>query len=87
MLFIRCLVIVLMKFLHFHPRNRFRKPITSLQCQTFEESWISDASRKKWGWVLNTFEQWLAERNYVISNNSHSGEPLINTSLEEMPDE
>ena len=37
--------------------------------------------------MLNTFEQWRAERNDAISNDSYSGEPLINTSLQEMFDE
>ena len=38
--------------------GRFRAPISSDECRRFEDSWVSDASRRKWNWVLNIFEEW-----------------------------
>ncbi|CAB4023344.1 Hypothetical predicted protein, partial [Paramuricea clavata] len=69
--------------------KRFRKPITSSKCERFGQSWTSEASRKKWRWVLRTFEKWRAARNHAVSSNneSYDDEPLVNTSLEEMSDE
>ena len=37
--------------------------------------------------MLKTFEQWRAERNHVISNDSYCGELLMNAPLEEMSDD
>ena len=74
-------------FYHFHPGYRFRKPITTFECETFGQSWISNASLRKWDWALKTFEQWRADRNHSISNNSYSGEPLMNARLEDMSED
>ncbi|XP_067022856.1 uncharacterized protein [Acropora muricata] len=38
--------------------GRFRAPISSDECRRFEDSWVSDAGRRKWNWVLNIFEEW-----------------------------
>ena len=55
----------------------------------FEKSWTSEASRKKWRWVLRTFEEWRATRNHAVSlnNDSYRDEPLINASLDKMSDD
>ena len=55
----------------------------------FEESWTSEASRKKWLWVLRTFEEWRTRRNRAVSldNENYGDEPLINRSLDEMSDD
>ncbi|CAH3107100.1 unnamed protein product [Pocillopora meandrina] len=65
----------------------FRKPITSVECEKFEESWVSDSSRRKWAWVLKVFDQWMVERNKAVNEMSYSGEPLINENLDEMSEE
>ena len=61
--------------------------ITSIECEKFEESWVSDASRRKWEWVLKIFDQWKDKRNETIVKVSYSGEPLIKENLDEMSDE
>ena len=43
--------------------GRFRAPISSDECRRFEDGWVSDASRRKWNWVLNFFEEWRETRN------------------------
>jgi hypothetical protein len=55
----------------------------------FEKSWTSEANRKKWHWVLRTFEEWRATRNHAVSlnNDSYRDEPLINASLDKMSDD
>ena len=71
----------------FIEEQRFRKPITSVECEKFEESWVSDSSRRKWAWVLKVFDQWMVERNKAVNEMSYSGEPLINENLDEMSEE
>ena len=71
----------------FIEKQRFRKPITSVECEKFEESWVSDSSRRKWAWVLKVFDQWMVERNEAVNKISYSGEPLINENLDEISDE
>ena len=71
----------------FIENQRFRKPITSVECEKFEESWVSDSSRRKWAWVLKVFDQWMVERNDAVNKISYSSEPLINENLDEMSDE
>ena len=67
--------------------KRFRDPITSFECEAFEKSWISDASRKKWAWALRAFEEWRRERNLAISKDGDSVEQKLHSSLEEMSDD
>ena len=55
----------------------------------FEESWTSEASRKKWLWVLRTFEELRTRRNHAVSfdNEIYGEEPLINRRLDEISDD
>ena len=59
--------------------QRFKRPITSLACEKFEKSWVSDASRRKWALVLKVFDQWKEERNKAVLKECYSGEPVIST--------
>ena len=67
--------------------GRFRAPISSDECRRFEDSWVSDASRRKWNWVLNIFEEWRETRNEAVLKVEHSGEPLLNQRIDKMSDE
>ncbi|XP_067054073.1 uncharacterized protein [Acropora muricata] len=67
--------------------GRFRAPISSDECRKFEDSWVSDASRRKWNWVLNIFEEWRETRNEAVLKVENSGEPLLNQRIDEMSDE
>ena len=67
--------------------GRFRAPISSDECRRFEDSWVSDASRRKWNWVLNIFEEWRETRNEAVLKAEHSGEPVLNQRIDEMSDE
>ena len=62
--------------------GRFRAP-----CRRFEDSWVSDASRRKWNWVLNIFEEWRETRNEAVLKVENSGEPVLNQRIDEMSDE
>ncbi|CAH3033921.1 unnamed protein product, partial [Porites lobata] len=46
--------------------QRFRTPITASECEKFNKSWVSDASRRKWAWVLKVFEEWKKQRNEAV---------------------
>ena len=61
--------------------------MSSDECHRFEDSWISDASRRKWNWVLNIFEEWRETRNKAVLKVGHSGEPVLNQRIDEMSDE
>ena len=67
--------------------GRFRAPISSDECRRFEDSWVSDASRRKWNWVLNIFEEWRETRNEAVLKVENSGEPVLNHRIAEMSDE
>ena len=67
--------------------GRFRAPISSDECRRFEDSWVSDASRRKWNWVLNIFEEWRETRNEAVLKVENSGEPVPNQRIDEMSDE
>ena len=67
--------------------GRFRAPISSDECRRFEDSWVSDASRRKWNWVLNIFEEWRETRNEAVLKVENSGEPVLNQRIAEMSDE
>ena len=56
-------------------------------CEKFEESWISDASRRKWTWAIKIFEDWKKWRNETVAEDKNSTEPVSTKSLEEMSDE
>ena len=47
---------------------------------------MSDASRRKWAWVLNVFEEWKKQRNEAVLKD-YSGEPVIQEDIDEMSDE
>ena len=65
--------------------GRFRAPISSDECSRFEDSWVSDASRRKW--VLNIFEEWRETRKEAVLKVEHNGEPVLNQRIDEMSDE
>ena len=50
-------------------------------------SWVSDASRRKWNWVLNIFEEWRETRNEAVLKVENSGGPVLNQRITEMSDE
>ena len=60
--------------------GRFRAPTSSDECRRFEESWVSDASRRKWNWVLNIFEEWRETRNETVLKVENGGEPVLLTN-------
>ena len=37
--------------------QRFKMPITASEYEKFDKSWVSDASRRKWAWVLKVVEE------------------------------
>ena len=51
------------------------------ECRRFEDSWVSDASRRKWNWVLNIFEEWRETRNEAVLKVENSGEPVLNQRI------
>ena len=67
--------------------GRFRAPISSDECRRFEDSWVSDASRRKWNWVPNIFEEWRETRNEAVLKVENSGEPVLHQRIAEMSDE
>lgn len=67
--------------------GRFRAPISSDECRRFEDSWVSDASRRKWNWVLNIFEEWRETRNKAVLKVGHSSEPVLSQRIDEKSDE
>ena len=67
--------------------GRFRAPISSDECLRFEDTWVSDVSRRKWDWVLPIFEEWREKRNEAVLKVEHSGEPVLNQRIDEMSDE
>ena len=67
--------------------GKFRAPISSDECWRFEDSWVFDASRRKWNWVLNIFEEWQETINEAVLKVQNSGEPVLNQRIDEMSDE
>ncbi|XP_067055650.1 uncharacterized protein [Acropora muricata] len=67
--------------------GRFRAPISSDECWRFEDSWVCDASRRKWNWVLNIFKEWRETRNEAVLKVENSGETVLNQRIDEMSDE
>ena len=67
--------------------GRFRAPISSDECWRFEDSWVCDASRRKWNWVLNIFKEWRETRNEAVLKVESSGETVLNQRIDEMSDE
>ena len=68
--------------------QRFRTPITVSECEKRDKSWVADASRRKWAWVLKVFEEWKTEqRNEAFLKQDCSGEPVIQEDIDEMSDE
>ena len=55
--------------------------------EKFDKSWVSDASRRKWAWVLKVFEEWKKQRNEAVLKEDYSGEPVIQEDIDEMFDE
>ena len=58
-----------------------RKPITAFECEKFDKSWVSDANRRKWAWVLKVFEEWKKQRNEAVC------ESVIQEDIDEISDE
>ena len=67
--------------------QRFRRLISSFECEIFEESWVSKASSRKWAWVLVVFDQRRVERDEAVLKENYSGEPLMNDSPNEIAEE
>ena len=67
--------------------QRFRTPIAASECEKFDKSWISDASHRKWAWVLKVFEEWKKQKNEVVLKEDNSGESIIQEDIDEMSDE
>ena len=59
----------------------------ALECEKFDKSWVSDASRRKWAWVFKVFEEWRNQRNEAVLKEDYSGEPVIQEDIDEMSDE
>ena len=55
--------------------------------EKFDKSWVSDASRRKWAWVLKVFAEWKKPRNKAVLKEDYSGEPVIQEDIDEMSDE
>jgi len=55
--------------------ERFRTPITASECEKFNKSWVSDASRRKW--VLKVFEERKKQRNEAVLTEDYSSELVI----------
>ena len=62
-------------------------PIRASECEKFDKSWVSDASRRKWAWVLKVFEEWKKQRNEAVLKEDYSGEPVIQEDIDEMSEE
>ena len=56
-------------------------PISSDERRRFEDSWVSDASRRKWNWVLNIFEERRETRSEALLKVEN------NQRIDEMSDE
>ena len=54
--------------------------------EKFYKSWVSDASRRKWAWVLKVFEEWKKQRNEAVLKEDYSGEPVFQEDIDEMLD-
>ena len=61
-------------------------PITASECEKFGKSWVSDASRRKWAWVLKVFEEWKQHRNEAVLKEDYSGVTVIQEDIDEMFD-
>ena len=61
-------------------------PITALQCEKSDKSWISDASCRKWAWILKAFEEWKKQRNEAVLKVDYSCESVIQEDIDEMLD-
>ena len=48
---------------------------------------VSDASLRKWAWVLKVFEEWKKQRNEAVLKEDYSGEPVIQEDIDEMSHE
>ena len=55
--------------------------------EKFDKSWVSDASRRKWAWVLKVFEEWKKPRNEAVLKEDYCGEPVIQEDIDDMSDE
>ena len=55
--------------------------------EKFDKSWVSDASRRKWAWVLKVFEEWKKQRNEAVFKEDYSGKPVIQEDIDEISNE
>ena len=67
--------------------ERFRRLISSFECDKFEECWVSHAIGRKRALVLKVFDQWRVETNEAALKENYSGDPLIDEKLSEMSQE
>ncbi|XP_074618104.1 uncharacterized protein LOC141877130 [Acropora palmata] len=67
--------------------QRFRTPITASEDEKFDKSLVSDASSRKWAWVLKVFEERKKQRNEVVLKEDYSSESIIQEDIDEMSDE
>ena len=62
-------------------------PITASEYEKFDKSWVSDASRRKWAWVLKVVEEQEKQRNEAVLKQDYSGEPVIQQDIDEVSDQ
>ena len=61
--------------------------ITASKCEKFDKSWVSEASCRKWAWVLKVFEEWKKQKNEAVLKQDYSGELVIQQDIDKMSDE
>ena len=66
--------------------KRFRTPITASEDEKFDKSLVSDASSRKWAWVLKVFEERKKQRSEVVLKKDYSSESIIQEDIDEMLD-
>ena len=56
----------------------------SVECQKFQESWVSEPSHQKWSWAIKIFEEFRKSRNEAVLRDDCNGEPLLDKTLDEI---
>ena len=77
------------EFLSFSNRKKkFRTPITASECDKFNKSLVSGASRRKWAWILKVFEERNKQRNEAALKEHYGSESIIQEDIaDDMSDE
>ena len=57
------------------------------ECDKFDKSLVSDASRRKCAWVLKVFEERKKQRNEAVLKEDYSSESIIQEDIDDMSDE